>query len=159
MDWAAGCLLLNTCQCVTSLLQQHVQKFAEWGLGLQAHQQMQRKSLEQQREQDQSTIQELRAQLRGAQQALSGASDSAQQARDKAQVHTTALCTLALCQIALRCISLMRTAYHQENSPYQQFDLTLRYHCSQNAVVGSQLPCPYIKNLLTSSVFSKRNDC
>ena len=81
------------------MLQQHVQKFAEWHVGLQARQQMQQESHEQQRAQAQSTIQELRAQLRGAQQALSEANDSAQQARDKAQVHTAVLHSIASCQV------------------------------------------------------------
>ena len=26
--------------------------------------------------------------------------------------------------------------------------LTQRYHCSQNAVIGSQSPCPYVENAL-----------
>ena len=37
----------------------------------------------------------------------------------------------------------------QESCPYI-IVLTHRYHCNQNVVLGSQLPCPYSKMVLTS---------
>ena len=40
-----------------------------------------------------------------------------------------------------------------------QIFLTQRHHCSQNAVIGFQLCRPYIKNGLTTNVFTQRNYC
>ena len=37
-------------------------------------------------------------------------------------------------------------------APLYQVVPAQRYHCSQNAVIGSQLPCPDIKHVLTLSV-------
>ena len=36
---------------------------------------------------------------------------------------------------------------------------TQKCHCSQNALLGSQLHCPYIENVLISSVLTSRDDC
>ena len=40
-----------------------------------------------------------------------------------------------------------------------QIVLTQGYHCSRDAVIGLQLHCPYIKNVLTTSVLTKTIDC
>ena len=37
--------------------------------------------------------------------------------------------------------------------------VTQGYHFSQNAVIGFQLLCPYIKNVLTMNVFTKKTYC
>ena len=39
-----------------------------------------------------------------------------------------------------------------------QIVLTQKDHCSQNAVLGSQLPCPYSKSVLISSVLTTRDE-
>ena len=37
--------------------------------------------------------------------------------------------------------------------------LTQKYHCSQNAVLGSQLHCPYVEDGLMSSLLILRDYC
>ena len=41
---------------------------------------------------------------------------------------------------------------------FHQILLTQKYHCNQNAVIGSQLHCPYMKNVRILSVLCQRND-
>ena len=40
-----------------------------------------------------------------------------------------------------------------------QIVFTQKDHCSQNAVLGSQFHCPYIKNVLIASVLISRGYC
>ena len=52
---------------------------------------------------------------------------------------------------------LPRVLWFPGDVSFYQIVLTQGYHCSQNAVIGFHLNCPYIKIVLTTSVLTKEN--
>ena len=48
---------------------------------------------------------------------------------------------------------------YQENMSLCQIVLNWRFHCSQDAVIGSQLPCPPTKNVLLVAVLVQIFHC
>ena len=55
--------------------------------------------------------------------------------------------------------SLKRLLWFPSSWSLHRIVLTKTCHCSQNLVIGHQSPCPYIENVLTSTVFTERSYC
>ena len=55
--------------------------------------------------------------------------------------------------------SLKRLLWVPRQMSLQGIVLAQRDHCSQNAVIGSQSHCPYIKNVLALDILTKKSYC
>ena len=54
-------------------------------------------------------------------------------------------------------LQVWRLLWVAKTLPLHHMVLTQRHYCSQNSVIGSQLHCPYMENVLTSSVVTNRH--